>query len=338
MAGPVVLERRDDRRAGALDRRRRVGHDDVVASRRSAPRGCGRRRRSPGRSGRRGPGRRRGRTSRTSPAPTGRARPRRSARPAISADRKVDPIPNATVSADSDSGRRISGRIGMSFASTVSSVIDVPVTHSSSGDDLARLDRRDLVLRLAKIVPPAFRARAPRPGRRRSRASIDPTTIARPTTAAPSRRSRPRGPVDPSRRRQTSTSAVSDVDRAPGRRPRSASRRAGSRRTGSRTSRRSLRRCSPRGACRRSRRPGSGSSPSSADDAGNVKPITIVVGRTTSSTGRRSPRRDSSDAARVERSGVADDEDEAGEREQRDDDLGDGDRADRPADPRPQAA
>ena len=50
----------------------------------------------------------------------------------MSADRKVEPIPKATVSADSESGRSISGRIGMSLASTVSSVIDVPVTHSSS--------------------------------------------------------------------------------------------------------------------------------------------------------------------------------------------------------------
>ena len=51
--------------------------------------------------------------------------------PAISADRNAEPIPNATVSAVVDSGRSMSGRTGMSFASTVSSVIDVPVTQSS---------------------------------------------------------------------------------------------------------------------------------------------------------------------------------------------------------------
>ena len=40
-------------------------------------------------------------------------------------------MPNATTSARFESGRAISGRIGISFASTVSSVIDVPATHSS---------------------------------------------------------------------------------------------------------------------------------------------------------------------------------------------------------------
>ena len=41
------------------------------------------------------------------------------------------PIPNATTSARFASGRAMSGRIGMSFASTVSRVIEVPATHSS---------------------------------------------------------------------------------------------------------------------------------------------------------------------------------------------------------------
>ena len=133
--GLVVLERRDDRHARALDRRRRVGHDDVealVASSRwlrpsattSRPSGsartCRRRRRS---------------SSRTSAGPTARA-PRTSVRrPAISDDRNAVPMPNATTSARSESGRAMSGRIGMSLASTVSSVIDVPPTHSSGVDD-----------------------------------------------------------------------------------------------------------------------------------------------------------------------------------------------------------
>ena len=44
-------------------------------------------------------------------------------------------MPKATTSALCESGRAISGRIGISFASTVSSVIDVPATHNSGVDD-----------------------------------------------------------------------------------------------------------------------------------------------------------------------------------------------------------
>ena len=54
--------------------------------------------------------------------------------PAMRAERKAVPIPNATTSARSDCGRAMSGRIGMSLASTVSRVIDVPATHSSGVD------------------------------------------------------------------------------------------------------------------------------------------------------------------------------------------------------------
>ena len=44
----------------------------------------------------------------------------------------------------------------MSLASTVSSVIDVPVTQSSGVEpDLAGLDGRDLVLGRVRKVPPA---------------------------------------------------------------------------------------------------------------------------------------------------------------------------------------
>ena len=49
----------------------------------------------------------------------------------MSAARNAEPIPKATTSARVDSGRAMSGRIGISLASTVSSVIDVPATHSS---------------------------------------------------------------------------------------------------------------------------------------------------------------------------------------------------------------
>ena len=55
-------------------------------------------------------------------------------RPAVRAARKAVPIPKATISARFESGRAISGRIGIRFASTVSSVIDVPATHSSGVD------------------------------------------------------------------------------------------------------------------------------------------------------------------------------------------------------------
>ena len=51
-------------------------------------------------------------------------------RPAIRAPRNAEPIPNATVAALADSGRSMSGRIGISLASTVSRVMAVPVTHS----------------------------------------------------------------------------------------------------------------------------------------------------------------------------------------------------------------
>ena len=49
----------------------------------------------------------------------------------MSAERNAEPIPNATTRARFDSGRAMSGRIGISLASTVRSVIDVPPTHSS---------------------------------------------------------------------------------------------------------------------------------------------------------------------------------------------------------------
>ena len=61
--------------------------------------------------------------------------------------RKADPIPNATTRACVEAGRAMSGRTGISLASTVSSVIDVPATQSSGVErDLAGLDRGDLVL------------------------------------------------------------------------------------------------------------------------------------------------------------------------------------------------
>ncbi len=51
-------------------------------------------------------------------------------RPAISAPRNAEPIPNATTSAFRAAGRAISGRTGISLASTVSRVMDVPATQS----------------------------------------------------------------------------------------------------------------------------------------------------------------------------------------------------------------
>ena len=62
--------------------------------------------------------------------------------------------------------------------------------------------------------------------------------------------------------------------------------------------------------------------------------MTIVVGRTTEQDRADDRPGGLQDAARVERAGVADDQDEAEERQRGDDDLGDGDRPDRLADPR----
>ena len=44
--------------------------------------------------------------------------------------RNAEPMPKAMVSSVRAFGRSISGRIGMSLASTVSSVMEVPVTQS----------------------------------------------------------------------------------------------------------------------------------------------------------------------------------------------------------------
>ena len=64
----------------------------------------------------------------------------------MTAARNAEPIPNATVAALLESGRSISGRIGISLASTVSRVIAVPVTNSCLPLVLAGLDGGDLVL------------------------------------------------------------------------------------------------------------------------------------------------------------------------------------------------
>ena len=49
----------------------------------------------------------------------------------MSAARNAEPIPNATTRARDAVGRAMSGRIGISLASTVSNVIEVPATQSS---------------------------------------------------------------------------------------------------------------------------------------------------------------------------------------------------------------
>ena len=218
----------------------------------------------------------------------------------------------------------------MSLASTVSSVIDVPVTHSSLGGDLAGLDRRDLVLRRREDRAAGARARAPRRVDDRARDG-DPDDDQRGRRRRPPRRSRAGGRGSDARRHgdaarapcATLTSARSAT--AVGEPTAGMTRNGTSERADDRAER-----VRPRAGCRRSRRSGRGSSPSSADEAGNVKPMTNVVGRTTSSIGPRIAQALSSGAARVERAGMADDEDEADEREDRDGDLGDGDRA-RPA-------
>ena len=76
----------------------------------------------------------------------------------MSAERNAEPIPNATTRARSESGRAMSGRIGISLASTVRSVIDVPATHSS-GVNLTWPAWTDAISSSveAKIWPPAAR-------------------------------------------------------------------------------------------------------------------------------------------------------------------------------------
>ena len=130
-AGLVVLARRDDRGARALDRRRRVGDDDVVAL-------VGQLEVVPTVGDddlavrvRRGPPRRPGSSSRTSSARTARARRRRSAARRSAPPGTPSPSRTRRPARRVDSGRAISGRIGISLASTVSSVIDVPATQSS---------------------------------------------------------------------------------------------------------------------------------------------------------------------------------------------------------------
>jgi hypothetical protein len=59
---------------------------------------------------------------------------RRRSEPGDERRTKRRPHPEGPTSARSDSGRAMSGRIGMSFASTVSSVMDVPDTQSSGVD------------------------------------------------------------------------------------------------------------------------------------------------------------------------------------------------------------
>ena len=131
VSGLVVLLRRDDRGAGALDRRRRVGDDDVEPLVRELEVVPAVRDDDPAIRIRARPGRRPGSTSGTSSGPTGRARRRRSGGPRPARDRNAVPMPKATTSMRLESGRAMSGRIGISFASMVSSVIDVPATQSS---------------------------------------------------------------------------------------------------------------------------------------------------------------------------------------------------------------
>ena len=129
--GLVVLVRRDDRGAGALDRWRRVGDDDVEALVRQLEVVAAVGDDDPAvRVGEDRP-RRPGSTSRTSSGRSGRARRRRSeARDERAAERRAHPERDDE-RAGARPGRAMSGRTGISLASMVSSVIDVPATHSS---------------------------------------------------------------------------------------------------------------------------------------------------------------------------------------------------------------
>ena len=144
-----------------------------------------------------------------------------------------------------ESGRSISGRIGISFASTVSSVIAVPVTQSCLPLVDAGLDRRDLVLGgLVERARPAAWIRATDGSTNRvvagdRRLTSDPTA----RTAAISGRRDP-GDRDGVRRRGDEDRGEAEVDQGEDARPTPASRSPGSGRTGRRTCRRSPRACS----------------------------------------------------------------------------------------------
>ena len=141
--------------------------------------------------------------------------------------------------ASSTRAGRISGRIGISLASTVSRVIAVPVTQSCLCRLVAPgLDRCDLVLGRsgsgpARALDARDRRVDERPRRRRGRRRWRPRRRARPRRShAPARRVA--GP--PPQRQGDGQRGVHERDHADGvRRPD----RAGSRRTGRRTSRRS---------------------------------------------------------------------------------------------------
>ena len=215
--GLVVLLGRDDRGARALDRGRRVGQDDVEAFVRQleviAAVGDDHPAVGVGQHGMR----RRGSSSRTSRARSGRARRRRCRRPAISALRNAEPMPKATTSARVASGRAMSGRIGISFASMVSSVIDVPATQSSGVKVIwpAWTDAISSSVE-AKSWPPSARCR-PRsagPGRpagaRRRRSRRPPP---RPRWRSASRRRRNESPAERDPERGVDRREAGDQDR-----------------------------------------------------------------------------------------------------------------------------
>ena len=104
----------------------------------------------------------------------------------MSDGRNAEPMPNAIVSSVFESGRRMSGRIGMSFASTVSRVIDVPVTHSCFDPLIVPAWTDAISSSVAPtIVPPARSIRATLGSMNRR-----PPTSAT-TTTRPRRRRRP---------------------------------------------------------------------------------------------------------------------------------------------------
>ena len=165
-AGLVVLERRDDRRAGALDRWRRVRDDDVVALRRQlevVPAvgdedvAVGLRedlRRRPGR------------TSRTSSGRTGRARRRPSGGPR--SPRPGTPSPSRTRPSPRSSNRAGASAAGSASASRRPSGGSSPSRSTNSCLPIvsAGLDRGDLVLRGLVDVRRASLRSGRRTGRR----------------------------------------------------------------------------------------------------------------------------------------------------------------------------
>ena len=265
----------------------------------------------------------------------------------MTAPRNAEPIPNATTSARVDAGRAMSGRTGISLASIVRSVIDVPATHSSGvgricpawTDAISSSDD-------SKSLPPTDSMYAA-PGWTRTPGRIAVTTIAirtRAATPAMSGRSVSWRAADGRRlvgrrtprhlpaeeeadacvdRRETGDEHGRPDERDQEERHEQAARDRADRVDGERANPTLARRVPA-------------SSGSSADEAGKATPSAIVTGRTTMNDERNSVSSDSCHLFGVGGFGGDEHQHEAERREDSRDDLAHGQQPDRVAEPRPE--